>query len=77
VRNERVPGGGILEREATLTLPADARPTGPALPDGKITWKIEVFGEEGFMRATYHPFEIVVGASDPGQHSPAQGQVSG
>ena len=59
VRGERVAAGAALEREATLRLPADARPTGPAA-DGAIRWRIEVWGEAGFMRATYRAFEIDV-----------------
>ena len=60
VKSERVPAGGALERETTLALPADARPNGPAEPDGAIRWQIEVWGEGGFMRATYRAFEIRV-----------------
>jgi hypothetical protein len=52
----------MLEREATLSLPPDARPTGPALPDGRIRWKLEVWGETGVLSAIYHPFDIVVRA---------------
>jgi hypothetical protein len=60
VVNERVPAGGVLEREAAFTLPASARPTGPAKPDGRIEWRIQVWGEAGFMRATYGAFRIAV-----------------
>ncbi len=60
VLDERVPAGGVLEREAVLTLPADARPTGPALPDGDIRWQLEVSDEAGFMRATHRAFDIRV-----------------
>ena len=60
VRNEQVPGGAVLEREATLSLPPDAPATGPTLPDGRIRWKLEVFGETGVLSAVHHPFEIVV-----------------
>ena len=60
VLDERVPAGGVLEREAVLTLPADARATGPALPDGDIRWQLEVSGEAGFMRATHRAFDIRV-----------------
>lgn len=60
VVNEHVPTAGILEREVLLTLPADARPTGPALPDGDIRWQLEVSGEAGFMRATHRAFDIRV-----------------
>ena len=59
-RDERVARGAALERDGTLTLPADARPTGPAEPDGRIRWCIEVFTEAGFMRATYRVFDIQV-----------------
>ncbi len=62
VRNEQVPGGAMLEREATLSLPPDAQSTGPALPDGRIRWKLEVWGETGVLSAIYHPFDIVVQA---------------
>jgi hypothetical protein len=78
VRNEQVPRGAALEREATLSLPPDARATGPALPDGRIRWKLEVWGETGVLSAIYHPFDIAVGpredpaalAAVPGAESP-------
>lgn len=60
VRSERVAGGATLERDGVLALPADARPTGPAEPDGRIRWQVEVFTEAGFMRATYRVFDIHV-----------------
>jgi hypothetical protein len=59
-RAERVVRGAVLERDGTLALPADARPTGPAEPDGRIRWQIEVFTEAGFMRATYRVFDVHV-----------------
>lgn len=60
VKDERIAAGAVLEREVTLELPADARPTGPATPDGTIRWQVEVRGEAGFMRATYRAFAIKV-----------------
>ena len=66
VRNEQVQGGATLEREAALSLPPDARPTGPALPDGRIRWKLEVGGETGVLSAIYHPFDIEVRARGDG-----------
>jgi hypothetical protein len=59
-RDERVARGAALERDGTLALPADARPTGPAEPDGRVRWQIEVFTEAGFMRAAYRVFDIRV-----------------
>jgi hypothetical protein len=59
-RDERVARGAALERDGVLALPADARPTGPAEPDGRIRWQVEVFTEAGFMRATYRVFDIRV-----------------
>ena len=64
VRNERVGRLEALEREVDVVLPSDAPPTGPAQPDGTIRWTFEVRGEAGFMRVTYHPFEILVARSD-------------
>jgi hypothetical protein len=65
VLNERVPPGAVLEREGVLALPADAKPTGAAQPDGRIRWRLEVWGEAGFMRATHRAFglEVQHGAS--------------
>ena len=60
VKDQRVPAGESMEREAVLTLPADARPTGAVRPDGEIRWQVEVRAEAGFMRATYRAFEIQV-----------------
>jgi hypothetical protein len=60
VKDERIAAGAVLEREVTLRLPADARPTGPATADGTIRWQVEVRGEAGFMRATHRAFEIRV-----------------
>ena len=60
VRDEEVPRGGVLEREAVFALPPDARPSGEARPHGKIRWKLEVLGEAGFMRATYRAYKIRV-----------------
>ena len=60
ILDEQVPAGGVLEREVLLTLPPDARVTGPALPDGSIRWQFEVSGEAGFMRATHRAFDIRV-----------------
>jgi len=60
VLDEGVPAGGVLEREASLTLPASAAPTGPGQPDGHVRWNLEVTGEAGFMRATHRAFPIVV-----------------
>ena len=62
VRNEQVQGGATLERDAALSLPPDARPTGPALPDGRIRWKLEVWGETGVLSAIYHSFDLEVRA---------------
>jgi len=61
VKDERIAAGAVLERESTLRLPADARPTGP-VADGAIRWRIEVWGDAGFMRATYRAFEMDVQA---------------
>jgi hypothetical protein len=63
VRDERVPAGGVLVRDAVVTLPPDARPTGPASPDGRIRWQLEARGEVGLLRATYGAFEIEVGGA--------------
>jgi hypothetical protein len=62
-RDERVARFAAFERDGTLVLPADARPTGPAQPDGRIRWQIEVFAEAGLMRATYRVFDLHVGAA--------------
>ncbi len=70
VRNERVPAGGSLGREATISLPADAVPTGPASPEGQIRWRLEVSAETGVLSAVHHPFAIVVRA-------PARGASGG
>lgn len=57
--------GLAVERDLELRLPHDARPTGPAQPEGEVRWAIEVWGEGGFLRATYHPFVLTVqGRSD-------------
>ncbi len=60
LHGERVAAGAVLDRELVLDLPAEARPTGPAEPDGRVRWAIEIWGEAGLLRATYHPFEIEV-----------------
>ena len=60
VVNAHVPTAGVLEREVLLALPADAHPTGPALPDGDIRWQLEVSGEAGFMRAIHRAFDFRV-----------------
>jgi len=60
VRGERVAAGDSLARDLVLELPSDARPTGPAEPDGTVRWTIEVWIEAGFLRGAYNPFEIAV-----------------
>ena len=69
---ERVPAGAALEREAFLELPSNARPTGPATPDGRIRWQLEVLGEAGWLRATYWAFEIGVEGSAAPAGAPAR-----
>jgi hypothetical protein len=61
IRDRRVPAGSVLQREAAFTLPPDARPTGPASPDGRIRWQLEARGEMGWLRATYRVFVVRVG----------------
>jgi hypothetical protein len=60
VRDRRVSAGDVLECEVDLTLPPGAQPTGRAQPDGRIRWRLEVFGEAGFLRATHRAFDIQV-----------------
>ncbi len=62
VAGASVAAGQALEREGQLTLPPDAQPTGPAQPDGRIRWQVEVFVEAGFLRATYRAFDLFVQA---------------
>lgn len=58
--NASVPAGKRFEREVILTVPLDARPDGPALPDGRISWRIEVSGDAGVLRAIHHSFDVAV-----------------
>jgi hypothetical protein len=60
LRDQRVPSGALLEREAVMDIPRDAPPTGPAQPDGKVRWLLEVIGDAGVVRSVYHSFEIGV-----------------
>lgn len=62
VRGESVPAGGCLERLVEVEIPPDARPTGPALPDGRIRWTLELAIEAGFLRGWRTDFEIEVAA---------------
>jgi len=68
--NERVAGGGAFEQEIEFGVPADAPPTGPAQPDGTIRWTLDVRGDAGFMRATFHPFEVTVGSRTAQENQP-------
>jgi hypothetical protein len=60
VQNEHVPAGDVFLREVVLSVPADGRPTGPASPDGTVRWRLEVWGEAGFLCGTYRAFTLVV-----------------
>jgi hypothetical protein len=75
IRNERIAAGDVLERVATLVLPADVPPTGPAQPDGRIHWQLEVWGEAGWLRATHHAFRIWVRGAAASADAPAQPPV--
>ena len=66
VLDEQVPTGGVLEREVSLALPADASPTGAAQPAGQVRWQLEVAAEAGFMRAAHRAFTIGVGGAHAG-----------
>lgn len=61
LRDERVSAGGRLERVVEVEIPADALPTGPALPDGRIRWTLELAIEAGFLRGWRTDFEIEMG----------------
>lgn len=60
IREQPIAAGAAVERELELSLPPDARPTGPALEGGSVRWAIEVWGEAGPLRATYHAFAFIV-----------------
>ncbi len=76
VSDEEVLQGGVLEREIAVALPADAAPTGPALPDGRVTWKIDVAVEAGFMRARHRAFDVRVEGAPAGVPGGAAGRAS-
>lgn len=61
VRGARVPAEAALEREVLVEIPPDAEPTGPALPDGRIRWTLELAVEAGFLRGWRTDFELEVG----------------
>lgn len=61
IRGERVPAGAGLERVVAVEIPPDAEPTGPARPDGRIRWTLELAVEAGFLRGWRTDFEIEVG----------------
>ncbi len=63
VRNQHAADGARLEHEAVLSVPPDAQPSGPASPDGRIRWRLEVWGETGVLSAIYHAFDVSVGAA--------------
>jgi len=65
IRDESVPTGGVLERVVLVEIPPDAEPTGPALPDGRIRWTLELAVEAGFLRGWRTDFEIEVGGGAP------------
>lgn len=60
VRKQPVAAGTRLERVVEIALPADARPTGPAEPDGRIRWTLELTVEAGFLRGWRTDFELEV-----------------
>lgn len=77
VPTEQVPEHGILEHELTLVLSPDARPSGPAQPDGVIRWRLEVSGESGAARAAYQEYDIRVEAAETSEmeaRAPATGE---
>ncbi len=59
---QRIPAGRSYEEVMTVEIPADAPPTGPALPDGQVRWRLEIRGDAGVLRGTYHSFVLRVGA---------------
>lgn len=65
VRDESVPAGAVLERVVAVEIPPDAEPTGPALPDGRIRWTLELAVEAGLLRGWRTDFEIEVGGEAP------------
>lgn len=67
LRGTVAPAGGAIERDAVLTIPPDAPPDGPAVPDGTIRWSIEVVGDAGVMRAIFHSFRLAVGSAGEGR----------
>ena len=60
VERQRLGRLEALERELEVVPPADAVPSGPAPSEGTIRWTIEVRGDAGFLRTTYHPFEVAM-----------------
>jgi hypothetical protein len=63
IGGERVPAGGVLERVIGVEIPPDAEPTGPARPDGRIRWTLELSVEAGLLRGWRTDFEIEVGGA--------------